>query len=518
MRFSRFVALVAVGTIAAASGSAQNIAARQDSVGYPIADSASRERAPRRIHGVITSAQTGSGIPFAQVFLFLHKPGEVVTAGFPPNPTMQTVANSRGQYVFRDPPLGLSQVIALCKGRALPRGSNRGVLAVSPIWVSAGTDTKFDIVARDISPCWPAVKPHQLESGWFESVEAKNATVPDADERAVFRAAFRRVRSLNPNLRIIGMYTRTMERCSWGELCGADQLPRMVHDRAIDSSTAAEFRSHASERRFFNPGFARGLGLRVFTQQEVQYLSDEAREPFETAAGDSAETFGRFWRSFRRIYGKRSALVSFTRAGFNRLRTEALVEVRTDTAQIEPEIHPSVLMLLRKRNGSWVVENPNVGSGLTSGAWERGACVATSRGRTPSEQEIETIEGVYEVQIIETTGLNAPFRLRMRIGHSLPPRWQPDPVSKRRAILPVPHSFEVIDSTGVADAERTHDFRFDLIPRNVVKDPMMMRLDGLDWALKILSVTEGGFVGNYVFGVYGPSSVGYFCARRLSQH
>jgi hypothetical protein len=56
------------------------------------------------------------------------------------------------------------------------------------------------------------------------------------------------------------------------------------------------------------------------------------------------------------------------------------------------------------------------------------------------------------------------------------------------------------------------------IPRNVVRDPRIMQFDGFYQNLTILNITDSGFYGSFVAGVFGDSSFGYFCARRTTTH
>jgi hypothetical protein len=53
------------------------------------------------------------------------------------------------------------------------------------------------------------------------------------------------------------------------------------------------------------------------------------------------------------------------------------------------------------------------------------------------------------------------------------------------------------------------------IPRNVLRDPRIVQLDGFYQNLTILSITDEGFAGSYVAGVFGDSDFGYFCARHV---
>jgi hypothetical protein len=45
-----------------------------------------------------------------------------------------------------------------------------------------------------------------------------------------------------------------------------------------------------------------------------------------------------------------------------------------------------------------------------------------------------------------------------------------------------------------------------------------MQFDGFYQNLTILNITDSGFYGSFVAGVFGDSSFGYFCARRTTTH
>jgi hypothetical protein len=489
---------------------------RQDSTRRAVADSIRLDRAPRRIRGTVTNRQTHRPIPFAQVLLFGSHQRPASSPASPPRPDVRVVADKNGRYTISNPAIGGTMLVFLCPG---PIYFDHASLGAPGLYVFPGTDNTFDFAANDLSACWSRTKIHRLESGWFESDEARNATVPDDEERSVFSAAIQHVQASNPNERIVGMFTRTTLPCRFDKLCGLVQIPRLVQERVIDSSTVKDFRIRSAKSATMKPSFAQSLGLRVITDAEFHYYSGEAAEPLGWPARDPETDSTQFWTSFRRLYGTSAAIVSVTQAGFNSERTEALVEVRTDKAFNPWDGSPSRMMFLRKKNDVWSIENDNVGAGTTSGASEGKACVATSPpAATISKSEIEKLEGLFDLRLIGTGDSEPTTSALVRIGHNMPARWIQPRRSGSAPPATLPQSFELIDSDGNVDASGTMEISIIGIPRNVVRDPRIMQFDGFYQNLTILNITDSGFYGSFVAGVFGDSSFGYFCARRTTTH
>jgi hypothetical protein len=489
---------------------------QQDSTRRAIADSIRLERAPRRIHGTVTNRKTDRPIPFAQVLMFGPHPRPEASATSPPRPDVRVVADKNGRYTISNPAIGVAMLVFLCPG---PIYFDHASFGAPGLYVLPGTDTTFDFAANDLSACWSPTKIHLLEPGWFESAEARNATVPNDEERNVFSAAIQHVQASNPNERIVAMFTRTMLPCRFFKLCGRVQIPRLVHERIIDSSTVKDFRIRSANSAILKPSFAQSLGLRVITDAEFHYYSGEAAEPLGWPARDPETDSSQFWTAFRRLYGDSAAIVSVTEVGFNVERTEALVEVRIDKAFKRWGGRSSRMMFLRKRNDTWSIENDNVAAGITSGASEGKACVPVSPPpATISKSEIEKLAGRFELTLIGTGENERTTSALVRIGHNMPARWLQPPPSGPASPATFPQSFELIDRNGNVAASRTMGMSIIGIPRNVVRDPRIMQFDGFYQNLTILNITDSGFYGSFVAGVFGDSSFGYFCARRTTTH
>ena len=487
----------------------------QDSTRKAVADSILRDKAPRRIRGTITNRQTGRPIPYAQVLVFgPRKYDPNVPLDPVPHPDRRIVADSRGKYTISNPSVGLTMLVVLCPGLVY---FDRPSLGAPGIVVSPGTDTTFNFAAQDLSACWGSIKMHPLESGWLESAEARDASVPDEEESRVMAVVIGNLQADHPDQRIVGMRTHTLAPCRFAKLCGSVQLPRLVHEKAVDSGTVKDFKARTKKPAVVKPDFVRSLGLRVITDQESAYLSGQAEWPYGWPAWEGKTDSTRFWKAFRTLYGERAAIAAVTRVGFNASRTQALVEARTDTAFENWMGAPSRMMLLEKRNDVWTIVNANVGQGTTSGAMEGTSCVASAApSEKPSRSQIEALDGIFELTIVVAGVDERTEKMLLRIGHNMPARW----ISPRPGVTPeppsFPQSFELLNADGSVNPAGTMGISIIGMPRNVVRDPNIVQLDGVYENLTILSVTNAGFSGSYVNGAFGDSNFGYFCARRVS--
>ncbi len=480
----------------------------QDSTRKAIADSIARRKLPRRIRGTVTNRQTGRPIPFAQVLLF----GPGASGGgpdSPPRPTLRVVANRRGRYTISNPPIGVAMLVFLCPG---PVYFDHASFGAPGLYVFPGTDTTFDFVAQNLSACWAPTKVHQLASGWLESAEARNATVPDDEERKVFAAVISHLQASMPNERIVGMYTRTMLRCRFGKRCGSVQLSRLVHDGLLDASTASNFKTRSATASVLNPGFAQSHGLHVVTDQEFHYYSGEATWPLGWPAQDAERDSIQFWISFRKAQGNGAAILSLTRAGFDSARREALVEVRTDTGYVGRNARLPMMMLLRRTADGWTIADDNVGSGVTSGAWEGETCVATAPSGTVKWNDVLKLRGEFLITVVSTAGNLYTRNYRVHIGRNVP---RPVP-SGALDLRPGPFTFEARDEKGNYNEAGTLDLSINAEGTGIPRNSSVMMLDGYHHALTIRRMGEDGFFGSFSAGVFVDDDVGHFCARRIS--
>jgi hypothetical protein len=483
----------------------------RDSTRKAIADSIAQDALPRRIHGIALNHAGNNPIANAQVFLQHHP-----SAGTPEElrksqTLLRTVADSSGQFEFLDPPVGITTLILECPAPkfSMSIGLDMRVTSVTP-----GHDTPFNLVAPNIGPCWKSHRYFALESGWLESSEARSATAPTLDEEHVMSAAIAHLRSKRTSPPIVAIQSRTITRCRGNELCGSIQFDRMKHDHVARGSTIDDFKMNTDRSVVLNPAFGRRMRLPVVTEDEMHYLSTSAfnASPISTSRDDSS----RFWEGFRQLHGGRSAIVSFSRAGFDKTHSEALLEVSVDTAAAN-WWHHSRMMLLRRSGKRWTVVDDDVGKAGTramSGQWEGGKCVAVKATEKPPRAAVDALLGVFDVTLVYADQATSSS-LRVRIGQNLPPRWTPAPNSRSKPGAPLPRSYEVIDKKGYPLLIKTEDLSIKGIPRNIIHDPDLIRLDGYYQNLLISNVDDSGFYGSFVDGVFGDSGFGYFCARRV---
>jgi hypothetical protein len=486
----------------------------QDSTRRAIADSIARDKLPRRIHGAALNRAGNVPVANAQVFLQHHATVDNQEELKAAEILLRAVADSSGRFEFLDPPTGITTLILECPGSEFSQSIG---LDMQVAYVAQAADTMVNLVAFNIGPCWKSHRYFPIEPGWLESAEARNAIVPTREESDVMATVISHERSNRNGSRFVAIQSHTITRCRFNRRCGSLQFDRMVHDHGIDSSTIVAFKNRASKSEVLNPAFARRIGLQVMTRDEMHYLATSAlrASPQSTPAEDSA----RFWPGFRQLHGSGSGIISISSVGFNRARSEALVEVRVDSTGPQWSDY-SRMMLLRESGKKWRVVNDNVGGAgvqATSGNWEHGKCVAVRSPQTISRAAVNSLLGEFDLTLVDA-GEGRKTTMRVRIERNLPPRWSPGPSSTSKPLAPLPRSYEVIAAGGGADISKTEDLSITWIPRNIIRDPMLIRLDGFYQNLKISKVTNSGFYGSYVDGVFGDSGFGYFCAQRVSQH
>jgi hypothetical protein len=472
-------------------------------------DSIARTKLPRRIRGTITNRQTGRPIPFAQVLMYGPGSRSRSSPTSPPRPVARVVADKKGVFTISNPAIGVAMLVFVCPG---PIHFDRASFGAPGLYVFPGTDTTFDFAATDLSPCWPPTKIHPLESGWFESAEARNAIVPDDDERKVFAVVIKYIQTSTPAARVVGTYTRTMLACRYDKRCGSVQLARLAHEHVIDSSAVNEFRSRSAVQAILRPDFAQSLGLHVVTDGEFRYYSGEASSPIGWPVRDAWTDSSQFWSSFKKFNGAGSAIVSLTRAGFNTARSQALVEVRLDTGFVRFAPGPTQMMRLHKSDSTWEVDDDDVGKGATSGEWNGRTCEAVTPTGVVTWYDALKINGEFRIKVVSTAGNIYIRNYRVHIGRNKPRPY----MTSRGPRNMGPFTFEAHDERGNYDEGGTLDLYIMAEGTGIPRNTDVMMLDGYHHYLAIRRITKDGFFGSFSAGVFADDDAGHFCAERIS--
>ena len=473
-----------------------------DSIKMVIRDSIAHDKLPRRISGTVRSRKTLAPIPYAQVIAHV----------FPNDTKIRGVSDSSGRYTFLNLPVGGTMLEVQCPGAHATEGKT---LDAPGLYLRPGMDTVIDAMAPDISPCWEKRTIHALTSGWFESKEAITASTPDRDEREIYSAAIEALQRRRSRVRASAMYSHTVSACGGSERCGSVQLPRFQREGLVDGVMIGSFRFKNKTRVALNPSFAFSLGLRVVTQQEIDYYAEEAN-PFGEHHADPETDSALFVATYRKLNGRNTALLSLSRIAFNETRTRALVEARLDTAA--GSWGPATMMLLRKVADRWRIVIDDVGKDATSGEWEDDRCLPVKAPTTLSPDAVNKIAGTFRVQFAETIGQQGIGSTLMRFSYGYPDRTIfGKPYSAQDSARAKPtHLFEILhEGIEKPDDRASLGFWISGAGRDIGRKSALMQLDGYSTRLTIRRVTSSGFFGSWSAGVFGLSQFGYFCSVRV---
>ncbi|MGH8101301.1 MAG: hypothetical protein ACREIW_08380 [Chthoniobacterales bacterium] len=425
------------------------------------------------------------------------------------------MTDSSGAFEFIDPPVGANTLFLECPGTTevpsptMTRGLDMRVVRLFP-----GGNEPLNLTPPNIAPCWERHRIFPLTSGWLTSAEAVNAAAPSGDERGIFSTFFAYLKRNGHT--VTAIQSRTITRCRFNRKCGGVQLPAAVHDREIDSSTVSDFLKRTSSNEPLNPNLALSLGLHMITDDEMRFLAEQN----DWRGGrryDAREDSTWFWSALGKVKPKGDEVASVTRAGFNRKHTEALVEVWSSSRKADYG-DASTMFQFRRTAAGWIVANADVGRGVTTGAWEANACVPTAlHGQRATQLDIDRINGWFDFWLVEKAYADTLRTRRIRIGRDMPPRWPPPGKIVKNPPAKLPRSYEVTDRFGNVDVRATNELSIAVIPRNIIRDPDIMQLDGEYTNLKILRVTADGFYGTAISGAFGDSGFGYFCARNVTR-
>jgi len=429
---------------------------------------------PRRAHGVVSNALTGQPFPAFDVAVY-HG-----------NKYLRTVrTDPKGRYTLGDLPMNGGIMFKV----RCPIEARSDSLWGGDFGTRLGTDTTFNI-ALDYRYCLHLNRTHPLIADAKKRNTVVNETYPSQADEAVYLGV---LRALYPpsdfeNGRIV-LLPFTSGRCNG---CIEDEVPRLVRKQLMDPSTEINFAGLPRDSLLLKPlvPYRRKVEAMVPGDQEF-FLDPDAR----TAMKDA--------------YPGVTALVGFSRVGFNASATEALVEVNTDSAGPS---RARETMLLKKKGPEWRPSLRHVEREATSGEWVGNRCEATDApDRHPIVTEIGKLVGDFEIVRV---GASREIRghtdsVRIRLGALGPSPRRANTMVATAAMLDARDNPEkkIAGTLETAGSYATITFT-DRLPEGV------MQFDGWIDEYSVLRTNGREFFGTWLTG-NGPGAGmrGYFCAR-----
>src|SRR5258706_12931265 len=139
----------------------------------------------------------------------------------------------------------------------------------------------------------------------------------------------------------------TRRRCDY---CIEPEMPRLIRKGLIDPSTEINFEKVPADTAP-PPPFPYRRKVEVMPQWDLYWLGNSG---------------GRQWDAMKDAYPGVNAVISFSSVGFNDRGTEALVDVRADSAKAA---EVSEMMLLKKTGLDWRVGRGHGEGGAGTGEW-----------------------------------------------------------------------------------------------------------------------------------------------------
>jgi hypothetical protein len=353
------------------------IASAPDGVG----DSVALLRLPRRIHGVVFDSVSGHhGVVVGNRRIRL----DLGSSRFD-----SVTADSFGRYDLRSPPVGPLVMVAYCPSTPTWKGTVNGVVFLE---VRPGIDTVVNIPV-DPPNCAQPPPTQRRDTGWVNTHGSTSARYPSGDAAAIYRAVIDHLYAGEDKPQYVLLGDPTLRHCFGGD-CGERELFRMVESGVIDSSTVRNFELATANKVSLTPLFGYWGKVVLLTSSDLDYIRREQNRwgnIGQIPTGADTSRLAVFRSAFPGVWG----VVFATAVGFNRSRTEALVEAGKSAGPYPERGH---VMLFRKANGSWRVADDDVGRLGTTGAWKGDKCVAdASPVAPPSRRELESLSGEYEL-------------------------------------------------------------------------------------------------------------------------
>jgi hypothetical protein len=308
-------------------------------------DSLKRMQSPRSIRGVLTNSVTGA--PIARATIVVHS-AELQDGG-PRAPWGKTYSDSLGRYSVFNPPIGSFMLEIECP----PSRYRAGLVMDAPGEYLQPAENMVLNRSIDGRLCNGPTRARRLHSGALESYEARATRYPSGDAAAVYRAV---LESIYPdpwkNASSVVLSHMTSSRCRDLRLCDVSALEWLTTKKELDSSTLENFREENQHAVPLRADFQYRHAVYLLTEDERRYL-DEQAQFYDATFGDSNK--GRdptFWKMFNESFPSARGLVTLSRVGFDRRRTEAFAEVlyRDSKGTLEGS-----MFLLRRIKTTWSV-------------------------------------------------------------------------------------------------------------------------------------------------------------------
>lgn len=347
-----------------------------DSLRYLGVDTDPNAYRRRRIHGTFVNAVTGRALPGLKVNAAPGSRSYVLTT------------DSAGRYTVENlPVVGWTTLTVPCPGTK----PTRQPLMVGQIQSRPGLDSTLD-VRVDFRQCLRQKHPHPLIAGAVPP-QALKSTYPDPEAAAVYRGVLdalypRGGGSKGPIL----LQPFTFRACDW---CVSAEMPRLIRQRVIDSSTAKNFLKLPGDSVWLRPNFEYSRKVIILSPAEQNFLLNQA-ESINGYDKKDASPLG----LAKDAYPGADAIWSLSRVAFNDARTEAIVQVGTSSNHwLEGET-----MLLRKTPGGWRVFRRHLERWETSGERVGDRCEPTDAPTGhPSLQQLESFIGDVYISSVGTS-------------------------------------------------------------------------------------------------------------------
>jgi len=176
----------------------------------------------------------------------------------------------------------------------------------------------------------------------------------------------------------------------------------------LDSSTFGNFKAVASDSVRLNPVAMDVMGIPLLSVGERMYLMQEAKRGAMFA--DAIDERG-FWTGLRTNHPGATRILSFTRAGYNIAKDQAIVSYHIQL----PEDELDETLLLAKQNEKWAILRRHLENETISGELLNGECLpATPRG-LPTDEQLASIDGDFEFTLIASATDNRVTRRRVSV-------------------------------------------------------------------------------------------------------
>jgi hypothetical protein len=477
-------------------------------------DSVAMLRVPRRIRGIVFDSVSGhGGVAVGNTRIRFH-------VASPPRIDSVT-ADSVGRYEVRNPAIGQLVLVAYCPSTPTWKGTVNGVVFLE---VRLGIDTVVN-VAVDPPHCAEPPPTQRRDTGWVNTHGNPNAKYPAGDAAAIYRVVIDHLYARDGKPPYVLLAGHTRRHCFD---CGDRELFRMVQSGMVDSSTARNFEIATAEKVPLTPAFGYSAKVVLLTDNDRDYIESEEQRwsnigQLPTGADTSAMAV------FRAAFPGARDVVYPTAIGFNRARTEALVEAGK-SARLYPG--KTQIMLLRKANGAWHIADHDIGRLRTTGAWKGDVCVAAvSPASVPTRPELGTLSGDYELEAMQNGIRKKRYVFSLTIEPSDSdarfPFFRPGQRSRLETLADgsIKSEFPVRTQADTAVARLTlfYDGKTGFLHESDPADRMNL---GPGWSFEVRRVASNWFSGrwNYSSGTIrldesdGPRPLAvsqYFCARAV---